>query len=184
MAKSKANTNHLTDEESKLFYKLWMSLLNYVNRKYKIDPELGRLETPANLDIKRLIPIREKLWENVSVIDEYVQTDNNLAEGEKEILLSWKQAVYGEFILLKHVKNYSVFLTSERYPLSFAVTGIISTFDELFPKDRLPTTMRLCRGAGKLSMTAFCSAAILNLSATINVTLTNSITVQKTGTAA
>ena len=130
----------LPDEDSALFYKLWMGLLDYVNRKFSVEPGLGKITSPENTDIHMLLPVRDKLWEDVSVIDEYI-VKARLPADEIIILEGWKNAVCGDFILMKHLKKYSVLMTNEIIPLLYGVTGIYSKWDELIQKERLPVVI-------------------------------------------
>ncbi len=132
----------LSDDDAQLFYRLWLGLLDYVNRKHKIDKTIGRLSSPKGLDIRRLIPIREKLLRDASAIDEYIALNACLNDEEKVILSGWKKAVENDFIIMKHFKKHSVLMTIERTPLLYGVVGIYSTWGEMVPKEILPTTVR------------------------------------------
>ena len=141
---TKANVlmGHLTDKDAELFYKLWMGLLDYVNQRYKIEPSLGRLSSPKNLDIDKLLPVRDRLWEDRRVIDEYVKASKKaLSPDEISILEGWKKAICGDFIMMKHLKKYSVMMQPEALPLLYGVIGIYSTWDEMISQERLPVTV-------------------------------------------
>ena len=138
--KNNVITGRLADEDAELFYKLWMGLLNFVNQKHKVKPGLGKLSSPKNVNIQMLMPVRDKLWEDVSIIDEYIETAT-LSGDEAFILAGWKDAVCGDFILIKHLKKYSVLMTPESTPLLYGVTGIYSTLGEMVPKERLPVSI-------------------------------------------
>ena len=132
----------LSDEDSALFYKLWMGLLDYVNQVHGVDKSLGKLTSPAGLDIRKLMPIRDKLWSEITAIDEYIfNSKSKLSDEEVAILKGWKKAVSGDFIVMKHLKNYSVLMTNEASPLLYGSIGIMSTWEELIPKGMLPTSV-------------------------------------------
>ena len=138
--KNNIYAGRLSDEDAGLFYKVWMGLLDYVNQKHQIEPGLGKITSPKNVNIQMLLPVRDKLWKDVSVIDEYIKT-SNLSADEIDILEGWKNAVRGDFILMKHLKRYSVLMTTESSPLLYGVIGIYSTWDEMIPKERLPVAI-------------------------------------------
>ncbi len=130
----------LSDEDAALFYKLWMGLLDYVNQAYDVDKSLEKLTTPAGLDIRKLMPIRDKLWSESTAIDEYVFNNRSrLSDEEISILKGWKKAMCGDFIVMKHLKNYSVLMTNEASPLLYGTIGIMSAWEEMIPKEMLPT---------------------------------------------
>ncbi len=130
----------LSDEDAALFYKLWMGLLDYVNQAYDVDKSLDKLTSPAGLDIRKLMPIRDKLWSENTAIDEYVfNNKGRLSNEEVSILKGWKNAVHGDFIVMKHLKKHSVLMTNDASPLLYGAIGIMSAWEEMIPKDMLPT---------------------------------------------
>ena len=52
----------LTDEEAEQFYDLWISLLDFVNQKYKLIKELYGMTSPKGLPLKSVAFISSKLW--------------------------------------------------------------------------------------------------------------------------
>ena len=140
--KSTIVPGRLSDEDAVLFYKLWMGLLDYVNRKHSIDASLGKIISPKGMDINRLLPIRDRLWESESFIDEYiVAAKKALSADEITILEGWKKPICGKFLVMKHLKKYSVLMTHDSTPLLYGVVGIYSTLDEMIPKERLPVAV-------------------------------------------
>lgn len=57
---------------------------------------------------------------------------------ELELIDSWKRRVSGKFILLKHLKRYSVLLHSEIDGKVYGLIGIIDSITEMFDASRLP----------------------------------------------
>ena len=56
----------------KLFYKLWLPFLDYVNKKYSITDSLEQLIGPKGLNLVDVKEIADKMWDDVSDIDEYL----------------------------------------------------------------------------------------------------------------
>ena len=136
------STGCLSADDAALFYKLWIGLLDYVNSVYGVNKKLGRITSPAGLEISSLLPIRDKLWGERTAISEYIfNNKNRLTEEETDILKGWKNAVAGDFILMKHLKKHTVLMTNEPAPLLYGAEGIMSTWEEMIPKDRLPTVI-------------------------------------------
>lgn len=97
--------NTLTPEDGQLFYKLWLPLLDFVNRKFQIDKRLKSMATAKILDPKDVKKVADKLWENVRVIDEYLDEGVQLPEEHKAIIRSWKQRIQGQFMMERHLKT-------------------------------------------------------------------------------
>lgn len=129
----------LSDKDAKLFYKLWLGLIYFVNKKHNIEPNLGDVKSPKGIDAQKLLPIKDKLWADVSVIDEYIgHVSTSLNEEECEILSGWKNFVGGQVIAVKHLKNYTVFMTQGDNAQLYGAIGIYSTFEEIIPKWAMP----------------------------------------------
>ena len=131
---------HLSESEAKQFFKLWLGLIFYVNQIHKINTKLKPTSSPAGLELKKLAPIREKLYEDINIIDEYIDVyRNTLTDDEKEILKSWKTFIRTDFIVVKHLKNYSVFMSNEGAASRvYGVIGITNGLDEIIPNHALP----------------------------------------------
>lgn len=81
--------------------------------------------------------IREYWYENPQLVDQFIaQRGNDLTEEQKNILLSWKHAIHGQFICLKYYKNYAIFGSAKEDSTQYyAVLGIFDDFNELLPFD-------------------------------------------------
>jgi len=130
---------HLSESDSSRFYKIWLGILEYTNQKHKTAPKLKAIRTANSLNPAELVPIRDVLWQNTEIIDEFIQR-NPYSFDQKDlfILASWKRRVPGKFIMLKHLKNYTVFMNTEDGGKLYAVTGIIDSLDVMFHSSHLP----------------------------------------------
>lgn len=130
----------LSKDDSALFYSLFFPLLEYVNKKYKVNRKVKMIVNAKSLNPNAVKEIADKVWEDVSIIDDYLLASTNLCEAHKEILRSWKRRVSGQFILERHLKGGSIFIFNEN-ALVFKVSGIVSSWDEMFPREYLPVVM-------------------------------------------
>ena len=121
----------LTQEDGQLFYKLWLPLLDFVNRKYHINKRLKSMATAKNLDPKDVKEVADKLWKNVQVIDEYLDESVQLPEEHRAIIRSWKRCLQGQFMMERHLKNGTIFISMEDEKV-YQVSGIISSWEEMF----------------------------------------------------
>ncbi len=126
----------LKDEDSALFYKLWIPLLNYVNEKKGINPSLSLIDSDKLPYPKNFKEVANALWSETSLIDAYLSENEGLSDEEKEIIRSWKRCLTGTFILERILKKGAI-LISENEEV-YQVSGIISTWEELFGFARLP----------------------------------------------
>lgn len=130
----------LSKEDGHLYYELWFPLLNYVNEKYGINPKLKKMANAKKLNPNDVKEIADKLWDDVSIIDEYLELYSGyLPEGHKDIIRSWKRRIRGRFILERHLKKGSIVMSMDDEQIQvFMVSGIMSSWKEMFPNMPLP----------------------------------------------
>lgn len=130
----------LSKRDSRRFYNIWFNLLDHVNEKLQMDPERTDLAHAESVDPAAIQPIRDRLWEDVSLVQSFVnENPGGLSDEDLAVAESWKTRVTGKFILLKHLKRQSIFLSEEKV---YGVIGIVSPFEEMFPADALPIMMK------------------------------------------
>ena len=128
----------LNHEDAKLFYQLWLPLLNYVNNNYHI--LVDEIDfTSGKIDPQDAAEVAHFLWERTGIIDDYLeQTD--LSEEHTEILKSWKRCVSGKFIIERHLKKGSVFISTDDNSV-YMVSGIIDSWEEMLRNAPMPTLL-------------------------------------------
>ncbi|TEB04047.1 hypothetical protein Psch_03444 [Pelotomaculum schinkii] len=126
----------LTREDTVWFYEVFFKLIDYTNGCYQVVPGLKNTSGADDVDPTAIMPVRDKLWESDDIINRIV-TDNPLCFSERELSLvvSWRKRVIGDFLIYKHLKNYSVFMGNGKL---YGVVGIASHIEELFPSYALP----------------------------------------------
>ncbi|MFW5669693.1 MAG: hypothetical protein ACOCM4_10685 [Acetivibrio ethanolgignens] len=122
----------LTEVQAKLFYDLWIPLLDFVNRKYKLCKDFYGMDSPKGLPLDVVRNISGKLWENTSVIDEYISKNvQNMSEEHISIVRGWKKVVHGKFVVERHLKNGSILVSCDEDGSVYRVRGIYSSWREL-----------------------------------------------------
>ena len=130
----------LDPNDAKLFYELWIPLLDYVNQMHRVNPRLGHMTTPAGLDTDEVRIVSDFLWKHPEIIDQYLRAVEMPLE-HREIVESWKRFVLGEFILERHLKRGSVFISKDDAQV-YSVCGIYSTWEEMLPYAPTPIYLR------------------------------------------
>lgn len=129
----------LSEEQAILFYDLWIPLLDYVNRKYNLCKNYYGMSSPKGLPLDIVMKISSKLWENVSVIDEYLEHQaDTMSDEEFSIVESWKKAVQGKFVVERHLKNGSILISCEEDGNVYKVRGIYSSWREMLESFPMP----------------------------------------------
>lgn len=127
----------LSAEDRRLFFSLWMPLLRYVNDVYGIHEHLEEMAEANRVGPAVLKEMADALWNDVSVIDEYLSVVCGLSKDQREIIQGWKRFVRGKFLLERHLKKGSIFISMENEEV-YQVSGITSSWEEMFPHARLP----------------------------------------------
>lgn len=128
----------LSTEDGHLFYRLWLPLLDYVNKKYRVSKKQWPMTGAKSLDPADTKQIADRLWDDVSVIDDYLAEHGDaLSEEHKEIIRSWKRRVRGKFIMERHLNKGSIFISMENQEV-YQVSGIVSSWGEMFRYAPMP----------------------------------------------
>jgi hypothetical protein len=131
-------------QEIDLFFNIWLGLLAYVNDKHGISKGFGHPQKPEGLNQKTVAKLEDKLWEHTGVIDEYIDSVWDMPNEHIQILRGWKKGIAGTFLVLKHLKKYSVFLDDENRVL-YGVKGINNPISDVLnrPTPIMTKTMLL-----------------------------------------
>lgn len=123
--------NTLSKEDALLFHKLMNFLLFYVNKKTGIIKDANTIEKLLNNDIVQTQLIRKKIFsDKYNFIDTYVsENPDGLSHEELQIVASWKNYKTDKFFVIKHTKEFSLFLGNT---IVYGVKGITDSFEEKF----------------------------------------------------
>lgn len=125
----------LSPEDAKLFYRLYFSLLFFVNEQFKFLKEPKSPEDLKDVNIQHKIQLRDKLYENPDLIDVFVQQNPyNMSPSDLEIIEGWNDFVKERLILFRYLKNYTIFLDTKNPPIAYGVLGTYYPLRELIEK--------------------------------------------------
>lgn len=127
----------LSEEDGKRFYDLWLPLLDYVNDKRGVNSNLRDIRLSDYLDPAEVKEVSEVLWVDTDLIRGYLDDAEDIADNDRELIKSWMRCVSGRFILERILKKGAILISVEDEKV-YQVSGIISTWDEMFGFARLP----------------------------------------------
>ena len=124
-------------EDAIMFFALRNILLAYTNYKYNINPELEELEDINNSEPEDVKEIRERLWNDTSIINDYIRDNpNNLDAQSLDIISEWNnKKINSKFILYKYEDEYAIFIGEENI---YYVKGLRDTIRNIIPEYKLP----------------------------------------------
>ena len=115
-------------EDAELFYELFFPLLDYVNENFHVTAEKVRF-TGESIDPQDAYEVANFLWKRVQIVDDYLN-EKKLPDERREIIYGWKRCIPGTFILERHLKKGSVFISSSMEDV-YLVNGIIDSWNEM-----------------------------------------------------
>ncbi|MBU2638560.1 MAG: hypothetical protein KJ955_06300 [Nanoarchaeota archaeon] len=131
----------LTKEDTDLFYKLNWPLLFYANQKHNVIPCLKEPDFKKE-DLEKVARLHEKLNKEPALIDSFIaENPFKLNQEELDIVRSWKKAVRGKFLVMKHTEQGAIFFEETKDPKAYAVLGLYDDFDMMIPKEYLPVVL-------------------------------------------
>jgi hypothetical protein len=102
---------NLPQKDADLFYKLMWRLQFFVNQQLKIRPEIGSLEDYIALPSQEKIDIRDRLWAEASIIDDYVSKNpDGLTVDDLAVVSKWKGFISGNFHIFRYLKGHTIFI--------------------------------------------------------------------------
>ncbi len=126
----------LSTQDADLFFKLMWSLQNYVNLKMSIIPDVTTVAEYELLSPPEKIKVRDALYDNIEIIDSYVQENpQNLSQEELEIVKSWKKYRRGDYFIERLLKKYAIFIGDEKV---YGVLALHDSFEDMLAYVRLP----------------------------------------------
>lgn len=123
-------------KKAKEFYKLYFGLLEYTNKKYKINNNLKIYKTKG-INPMDLNPITEKFWENKEkIINEFLMINPfKFNQEEIEKVKKFKDSIYKLFLIIGFDEEYTEFMDEDKI---YMVKGVTSNVDEVIDYRSLP----------------------------------------------
>lgn len=120
----------LKHDEACLFYEMFLPLLDHVNENYHVTLTPVHF-TGESVEPRDAAEVAHFLWKRTWIMDDYL-AENALPEEQREIILSWKRCISGTFIIERHLKKGSVFISDDNHSV-YLVSGIIDSWEEMIP---------------------------------------------------
>ncbi len=119
-----------------LFYKLFVKLLLFVNKRTSTlaKDDFSHDEFMA-LPIEKKFKVHAALYDQKEFIDQFFQSEQatSLNKDELAIISGWKHFEKGQFFIYKHLKKHSIFINDSEPEKAYAVSGIFDSLDMMFP---------------------------------------------------
>ena len=155
---------YLDQKDTRLFYKLYFSVLDYVNALEQIIPN-KKIDPNNYIEPDELVNLIEVFWKAKDrFIDGYVQKNPlNLTYRNLNIIKDFKYGMRKNFLLAVYEKNYTV-LNDEG--INYMVKGLNENLDKFIPAEKTPMLIQtaIMPFNGMIIYDGFISTADMQLS--------------------
>ena len=122
----------LPKEDVELFYKLYLALLVYVNKKHNLVQGLASPDDFSKFRVEQMNKLRDELYKQPELIDSFVAENPwRFSSAELDVVSSWTNFVRGSFVILRYLKDYAIFLDHEEPPKAYGVLALYAPFEQL-----------------------------------------------------
>lgn len=134
---------HLPAHELEQFLRIQSAINNFIY--VQLQQAAGReAKLPfRELPFEKQMDVREAFAANPEYVERFVaENPNALDDEDLEIALGWRKPLSGSFLLLKHLKNYSIFLSAGKTPAAYGVVGLTKSLSGFAPTKSLPVFLK------------------------------------------
>jgi len=125
---------NLHPEECDQFYRIWFSLLSYANKREGLVPSFPKTPLIGNIKQQDAGIIRNTIWSSDYLLSSFVSDNpDNLSMDDMRIAISWEERINSRFMIIKHLKQHSIFMDVSDNGKVYGVKGIISPISEILP---------------------------------------------------
>ncbi len=125
----------LSPTDSTRFYQIWWPLLKFVNAQENVVDNFPKDPYAEGVNPQVAVKIRDILWNLPGMLDGFIRANPaGLPEKDLQLAASWRHRLQGQFIIMRHLKKYSIFLHQEEPPSAFGVLGIMSPLEEIIER--------------------------------------------------
>ncbi|HUD44551.1 MAG TPA: hypothetical protein VMR41_03355 [Patescibacteria group bacterium] len=86
--------------------------------------------------LKQKQKVRDILYNNITIIDAFIQENpQKFTQTELMIIKNWKYFFRGEFYIIQYLKEYAIFLSTQKPEKAYGVKALQDDFDTMLPYD-------------------------------------------------
>jgi hypothetical protein len=123
---------YLDVDELRLFFKLYPSLLCFVNQRHGIvSMPCTTPQQFGNLAIVERIKLRDALVKDLRSIQAFAENPFKLRQSELDLVNSWRDLVAGKFYVYRALKKYTVLLTAAEPVVAYGALALTDPLEKL-----------------------------------------------------
>lgn len=124
----------ITPEDAEFFFRLYPSLIGFVAGRLGGVDGIVDARTFRSRPNEARVAARDKLLDNISMIDEFVEENpGEFREQELALAQTWKHFVRGNFVVERELSNHTIFLDDSRPTKAYGVLGLTDEIADILP---------------------------------------------------
>ena len=128
---------NLSEQEFELFSSVFISVLQYVNQKFEMFPQINSTKLFLGLNPEQKFSVHSKLYDNIKIIDEFlVENPDELTPEQLTVASQFKRFVRGNFFVERFLTKYTIFIDEKNNV--YGVLGLTEPLNEMIDKSYLP----------------------------------------------
>ena len=128
---------NLSEQEFELFSSAFVSVLQYVNQKFEMFPQITSTELFRGLNPEQRFSVHTKLYDNIKIIDEFLgENPDELTPEQLTVASQFKRFVRGNFFVERFLTKYAIFIDEKNHV--YGVLGLTDPLNEMIDKSYLP----------------------------------------------
>ncbi len=128
------NFMNLHPEECDQFYRIWFSLLGYANKREGLISNFPKTPLIGSIKQQDAGIIRNAIWSSDYLLSSFVSDNpDNLSIDDIRMASSWEGRINSRFMIIKHLKQHSIFMDVSENGKVYGVKGIISPISAILP---------------------------------------------------
>ncbi len=133
----------IPESEAAEFIALYVGLLYYAGDARGIIPEDMSFDDFLDELLEVKVDCRDALYEPQPMFNEFLEDNaGQMSAEQQEIVRAWNDHyVRGKFVVLQHLKQHTIFLSTDAQPKAYAVLGLTTELSDMAPKAYLPLLM-------------------------------------------
>ncbi len=133
---------NLSAEDVRLYYRLRWAVLAYTNRQLAIISQAATPQDLQKLSVAEIAKLGAAFYDNAELLDRYrAENPDQFPSWELAIIASWQGRISGDFYIMRYLKAFSVFMSSEP-PHLYGVLGLEDQIRDMMAGAPLPTLVR------------------------------------------
>ena len=122
----------LLAQDTARFYRVSFVLLHHVNEQLHLVASFPKSPEGASVPLTDVLPLRNAVWADDSLRERFLdENPARLSPADLALVASWQHRLADKFFIFRHLKKYTVFLSSTSPTRAYGVLGLVSPFEEV-----------------------------------------------------